>query len=185
MTGALSIALLAAAAAAVRPAGPGAARRLHTAASVKPMANSNFTLTVNPATITFTTTSNPGTTPVVAGSSAATASWTAFSIFDTSNWTLTVNATAASLSNCPWIPVSAVTVTCSSAAVGGLGATGACSGAFPLSTTPQQVAGGAVGGLFSYNYTVTINFTLADSWKYIAEQSPACSLSLNYLANVP
>lgn len=183
MSCAFSIVVLAAAAAAVRPPAP--SRKLHTAANVKPMASANFTLTVSPATITFATTSNPGANPVVAGSSAATATWTTLSILDNNHWTLTVNATAASFSNCPWVPVSAVTVACSSAGVSGLGATAACSGAFPLSTTAQQVASGTAGGLFSYSYTVTVNFTLADSWKYIAELNPACSLSLNYVANVP
>jgi hypothetical protein len=35
------------------------------------------------------------------------------------------------------------------------------------------------------NYSATISFTLADNWKYIAETSPACTLSLTYIANVP
>ena len=183
MTAVLSIVVLSAAAAALRPAAP--PRKLHTAANVKPMASDDFTLNVSPATITFTTTSNPGTNPVVAGSSAATATWTTLSHRANNNWTLTVNAAAVSFTNCPWVPVSAVTVTCSSAGVSESGATAVCSGAFPLSTTAQQVAGGSMDNRFSYNYTVTINFTLADSWKYIAEQNPACSLSLNYLANVP
>lgn len=145
---------------------------------------SNFTLTVSPATITFNAT-NPATVPVVAGSAAATATWTALSVFDNGNWSLTVQAAAPTFTNCSWVPVSAVTVTCASASVGGIGGTASCAGAFPLSTTPQTVASGSVGGVVSYNYSVTINYTLADSWKYIAETSPACSLSLNYLANVP
>ena len=182
MSGALSITLLAAMAA-VHPAVP--PRKPRAAATLKPMASGNFTVTVSPATINFNTTSNPGTTPVVAGSSAATVTWSALSVFDNNNWTLTVQATAAAFTNCPLVPVSAVTVTCSSASISGYGGTAICSGAFPLSTTAQQVAGGSIGGLISQNYSVTISFTLADSWKYIAEQSPACSLSLNYVANVP
>ena len=182
MSGAISIALLAAVAAG-RPPVP--LRKARPAVNPKPMASGNFTLNASPATITFTTTSNPNTTPAVAGSATASLTWTAFSIFDNNNWTLTVQASGATFANCPWVPVSAVTVTCSSASVSGLGGSASCSGAFPLSTAAQQVAGGVVGALFSYSYSVTINFTLADSWKYIAEQSPACSLTLNYLANVP
>jgi hypothetical protein len=45
----------------------------------------------------------------------------------------------------------------------------------------QTVASGSEG-LLSMDYSVTISFTLADNWKYIAEMSPACTLSLNYLA---
>jgi len=182
MSGAVSIALLAAMAAG-RPMIP--PRKLRPAANPKPMATANFTLNVSPVTITFTTTNNPSTTPVVAGSAAATLTWSTLSLFDNNNWTLTVQSITSTFTNCPWVPVSAVTVTCSSATVSGVGGTGTCSGAFPLSTTAQQVAGGVVGSLFSYNYAVTINFTLADSWKYIAEQTPACSLSLSYIANVP
>jgi hypothetical protein len=153
-------------------------------AQPKPLA-ANFTLNVSPATITFTTTNNPTTGPVVSGSVPATLTWSAASLFDNSNWTLTVQAAAPTFSNCPFVPVSAVTATCSSASIGGWGGTANCAGAFPLSTAPQTVAGGSVGGLISFNYSVTITFTLADSWKYIAEQNPACSLSLSYLATVP
>ncbi|HUK19154.1 MAG TPA: hypothetical protein VLW65_22185 [Bryobacteraceae bacterium] len=182
MSGAVSIALLAAMAAG-RPIIP--PRKLRPAANPSPMATANFTLTASPATITFTTTSNPGANPVIAGSATASLTWNALSIFDSNNWTLTIQATGATFTNCPFVPVSAVTVTCSTATVSGSGGTAKCSGAFPLSTTAKQVAGGVVGSVYSYSYAVNINFTLADSWKYIAEQSPACSLSLSYVANVP
>lgn len=182
MAGVLPIAFLVIAAVG-RPGVP--ARKLRPSVNTpKPLASSNFTVNVSPATITFTTSNNPGTTPSVAASQPASVTWSALSVFDNNNWTLTVQAGASSFANCPAVPVSAVTVTCSAATVSGIGATAACSGAFPLSMTPRQVAGGAVG-LFSNNYSVTINFTLADSWKYIAEQNPQCSLSLTYVANVP
>ncbi len=141
----------------------------------------NFTLNVSPATITFNAT-NPNNAPVVAGSSTASLSWSTLS--SGGNWTVTVQASSPTFTNCPTVPISAVTVTCASATIGSLGGSASCAGAFPLSTTAMQVAGGAEGVL-ALNYSVTINFTLSDRWKYIAETSPACSLTLTYNANVP
>jgi hypothetical protein len=156
-------------------------RKLQPMAAAQPQASGTFTLTVSPATISFSAT-NPGTLPVVAGSAAATASWTALGSGNT--WTLTVQAASPTFSNCSTVPISAVTVSCSSVSVVGLGGSGTCAGSFPLSTTPQTVASGSEG-LVSLTYSVTISFTLNDSWKYIAETSPACTLSLTYTANVP
>lgn len=175
MAGWISILLVAVAA---KP--PVVVRKLHPLAAT-PQAQGNFTLTVSPATISFSAV-NPGTSPAVAGSSTATAQWTALG--SGNNWTLTVQAAAPSFSNCSAVPVSAVTVTCSSTSVFGLGGSGSCAGSFPLSITPQVVASGSEG-LVSLEYTVTISFTLSDSWKYIAETNPACTLSLTYTANVP
>ena len=184
MTGWLTIALLAAAAVkpTVVPVG-----KLRAMDDVSPDAGANFTLTVSPATITFSAT-NPGTLPVVAGSSTATASWNASGSGGGDTWTLTVRAAATTFTNCSTVPVSAVTVTCSAASVtsssGAHGATANCAAAFPLSTTAQTVASGADANN-TLQYSVTISFTLADNWKYIAEMSPACTLSLTYSANVP
>lgn len=141
----------------------------------------NFTLTVTPATISFSA-SNPATAPVVAANSTATISWSVLS--GGNNWNVTVQASAPTFSNCPTVPVSAVKVSCASATIGSLGGSATCAAPFQLSTTPLQVAGGAEG-VVAMNYTVTLNFTLADSWKYIAQTSSACSLSLTYTANVP
>ena len=177
MAGWLSIALLGAVVA--RP--PLAPVRKKTYAQQPSPDAGNFTLTVSPATITFSAT-NPTSLPVVSGSSTAAASWTSLS--SGNNWSLTVQATSTSFTNCPTVPVSAVTVTCSAASVTGLGGSAACAGAFPLSTGTQTVASGSEG-ILSWGYSVTITFTLADSWKYIAEMSPACTISLTYVANVP
>ena len=168
------------AAAAVRPAAI-PVRRFYPL-DVVPDAGPNFTLTVNPATITFSAT-NPGTVPVVTGSSTATASWTARGSGGTNVWTLTVRAAALTFTNCGTVPVSAVTVTCSAASISG-GGTASCAGSFPLSTTAQTVASGRDTNN-NRNYSATIGFTLADNWKYIAETSPACTLSLTYTATVP
>lgn len=180
MTGWLSIALLAALAA--RPLVVPV--RKSPALDVQPDAGPNFTLTVSPATITFSAT-NPNTLPVVTGSSAATATWWASGSGNTHTWTLKVQAAASTFAHCSTVPVSAVTVTCSSASVtAGYGATAGCAGAFPLSTTAQTVASGS-DATSTLHYSATISFTLADNWKYIAETSPACTISLTYTANVP
>ncbi|MGA2113332.1 MAG: hypothetical protein ABSH56_01115 [Bryobacteraceae bacterium] len=178
MTGWLSTALLAAMASG-RPANP--VQKPH-AMAASPQAGANFTLNVTPAAIAFAAT-NPGTIPVVAGSAVANASWTALSLLG-GNWSLSVQAAAPTFANCSTVPVSAVTVSCASVSVVGLGGSGTCTGSFPLSTTPQIVASGSTG-IVSLNYSITIAFTLADSWQYIAEMSPACTLSLTYTANVP
>lgn len=143
---------------------------------------SDFALTVSPATISFSAT-NPGTLPVVSGSSAATASWHIYATGNT--WDLKVQAPSPAFANCPTVPVSAVTVSCSSATVGGAtGSSAACAAPFPLSTTAQTVASGSEG-TGAWNYSATITFTLADSWQHIAETSPACTISLTYTATVP
>ena len=156
------------------------ARKARALASA-PQAGANFTLNVTPATISFAAT-DPGSVPVVAGSATASVSWTA--IGSGNNWSLTAQASSSTFTNCPTVPVSAVQVKCSTVSVVGLGGSGSCAGSFPLSTSPQVVASGSEG-LVSLSYTSTITFTLADSWKYIAQTSPACTISLTYVANVP
>jgi hypothetical protein len=148
--------------------------------TLRPRANS-FTVTVTPATVSFNAT-NPTSVPVVAGSATATATWENLDL-NSGPWNLTVQAVAGSFANCPTVPVSAVTVSCSSVATF-IGGTGACAAPFRLSTSPQVVASGNQEAL-TFNYTINLNFTLADSWKYIAQTSPSCSLSLSYTATVP
>ena len=141
----------------------------------------HFTVTVTPATLTFTAT-NPGTAPVVAAGWPTVVSWQVVS--GGSNWSLRVKADSPRFANCPTVPISAVTVSCASASVVPAGGTSGCSGPFALSTADTQVAGGSEGPV-AYAYSVTINFTLADSWKYIAQTNPLCFLSLTYKADVP
>ena len=134
-------------------------------------------LLASPSSISFQA-SNPNG-GVVSGSSPASLSW---AIPDGSNlktWTLSVQADSSTFSGCPSIPISAVVVSCGSASGGG-GATGTCSGSFPLSTTPQQIAGGAQGDAAN-SYFVSANFTLAESWHYVAKSS--CSITLTYSVN--
>ncbi|HUS05788.1 MAG TPA: hypothetical protein VMZ52_05820 [Bryobacteraceae bacterium] len=139
------------------------------------------TVSATPGNISFQAT-NPdmGT---VSASSPGSLTWTAQSGSHLQNWTVTVQASSSSLAGCPAIPVSAIRVSCGSATVSGGGGTGACSsGSFPLSTSPQQIAGGAQGD-GANSYSVSMNFTLADSWRYLANS--ACTLTLTYSVNAP
>jgi hypothetical protein len=155
----------------IKPAAPKLTRNV---ATVHPMANGSFTVSVSPATVSFTAT-NPNSAPVVAGNATATASWNNLD-FNTGPWNLTVQAGAGSFGNCPTVPISAVTVSCASVSAT-IGGSGSCAAGFKLSTSPQIVASGNQA-LLTYSYTITLNFTLADS-------SPSCSLSLAYTATVP
>jgi hypothetical protein len=162
-----------------RPASPAPQNSLRKAASVAPAAG--FTVNVSPAAIAFSAT-DPDTAPVDAGSGPASITWQNLD-FTQGAWSLTVQAGSAGFTNCATVPVSAVTVSCATVSTS-IGGSGACSAPFTLSTSAQTVAGGTQSVL-TYSYSVTINFTLADNWKYIAETSPSCSLSLSYIANVP
>lgn len=179
MAGWCSIAVFMAAAAAGQRARPVIQPR--TAAAVQPQAGSTFALSVVPATVTFQAT-DPDTSPTVAGSSPASLSWT-YNGQWFANWNLTVQAPSASLTNCPGIPVSAITVSCTSASAGAFGGAN-CAGAFALSTTPHVVASGTEGVL-SPTYQVQISYSIGDSWKRAAHLSPSCSLSLTYIATLP
>ena len=138
------------------------------------------TVTATPSTISFNAT-DPDLGSV-AGNSPATVSWDATAGNNSNNWTLTVQAAATSFTGCGTVPVGAVTVACSSASVSAGGGTGVCSGAFPLSTLSQQVAGGKEGN-GTRSYTVNINFTLTDRWRYVAALSPPCTITLTYTVN--
>ena len=148
--------------------------------SARPAAG-DFSLTVSPATVTFTAT-NPDSAAVASGGAGASVSWQSRD-GKAGTWSLTVQAGAPGFSNCPTVPIAAVTVFCASA-VTNAGRSGNCSPPFALSTLPQVVAGGNQG-MTTFSYAVTLSFTLADNWKYIAETSPPCSLSLSYAATVP
>jgi len=137
-------------------------------------------VSASPGTISFQA-SNPDQ-GAVSGSSPGSLTWMVLSGSHLQNWTLSVQAGSSSFVGCPTIPISAVQVNCGSATVSGGAGTGACSGSFPLSTTPQQIAGGAEGD-GTNSYTVTTNFTLAESWRYVANSS--CTITLTYSVNAP
>ena len=150
------------------------------ASRVSPMATTLSAVTASPATISFTAT-DPDLGPFT-GSSSATVSWTTSGGAAASTWTLKVQAAAATFASCATVPTSAVTAMCTGVA-GGTG--GACTGGsgFALSTAGQQVASGKEATGAGKSYSVTINFTLADSWSYIAKSS--CTLSLTYTVTAP
>lgn len=148
------------------------------AGPIVPLTATVGTLTASPATISFTAT-DPDLGSV-AGSAASTASWTTSSGSTTSAWNLQIQAAAASFTGCATVPMSAVTVTCGSVTGG---TSGACKPAITLSTTAQQVATGNESASTNAPYSVTLSFSLADSWKYIAKSS--CTLTLTYTVTAP
>jgi hypothetical protein len=137
-------------------------------------------VSATPSTISFQAT-NPDS-GIVSGSSPGSLTWMVLAGTHLQNWTLSVQAGSNTFVGCPTIPTSAIQVNCGSATVSGVGGTGTCSGSFPLSTTPQQIAGGAEGD-GTNSYTVLVNFTLAESWRYVADSS--CTITLTYSVNAP
>jgi hypothetical protein len=137
-------------------------------------------VSATPGTISFQAT-NPELGQV-AGSSPGSLTWSILSGSHLQNWTLSVQSATSSFTGCPTIPVSAVQVSCGIASASGAGGTGVCSGSFPLSTTAQQIAGGAEGD-GTGSYSVSMNFTLAESWRYVP--SSACTITLTYSVNAP
>ena len=147
---------------------------------IMPMATSLSAVSASPGTISFTAT-DPDLGSV-AGSSAATVSWTTSGGSAASTWNLKVHGNPASFTNCATVPRSAITVTC-----GGVtgGSAGTCGGAITLTGTGQQIASGKESTSANAPYSVTLHFTLADSWSYIAKQSPSCTLTLTYTVTAP
>jgi hypothetical protein len=137
-------------------------------------------LSATPATISIRA-ANPDLV-LVSGSSPGSLTWMVLSGVHSQNWTISVQAGSSSLIGCPTVPISAVRVSCGTATVSGTGGTGTCSGSFPLSTTAQQIAGGLEGD-GSQSYSVSMNFTLAESWRYVANS--ACTITLTYTVNAP
>ena len=132
-------------------------------------------LSATPGTISFSA-SNPDS-GAVSGSSQATLNWSIQNGVALLGWSISVQSGASTFSGCSTVPVSAVSVTCTNVSVGGLAGTGACNGTFPLSTVAHQVAGGTQA-LGTQSYSVQINYTLAESWRYVA--NPSCALTLTY-----
>lgn len=131
-----------------------------------------------PATISFTAT-DPDLGSF-SGNSGATVFWTTNNGNTSNTWTLGVAASTASFSSCATVPASAITVSCNPGATNGQ-----CGASFKLTTTAQQIASGKEAAGNGALYWVGINFTLADSWRFVAEQSPACTLDITYTINAP
>ncbi len=139
-----------------------------------------ITLIATPASISFSA-SNPDSAGVPANA-VTTITWRANGD-SRMPWLLTIQADSSSLGSCPRVPVSAVTVTCSQAAVSH-GGIGICSPSMTLADSPRVIAAGMEAAA-NASYQVNLAFTLADSWKYVAQLNPPCSLTLSYTAYVP
>ena len=113
---------------------------------------------------------------------AATVNWDVLGGSNQRTWSVSVQASESTFAGCSTIPVSAVTVACTTATVNGGGGTGSCNGSFNLSTVANQVAGGTEGD-GKRAYFLQLSFFLAESWQYIA--SPSCTLTLIYTVNAP
>jgi hypothetical protein len=142
--------------------------------------STDIVASVSPAAITFNT--NDPDTGMALGSSAATLTW----IYNGNHkvpWNVTVQASSDTFDNCPTIPASAVTVTCTSISVTKNGR-GTCAPPAPLSTSPVPITSGTESNPTA-TYTIILSFTLADNWQRIAQLTPSCSLTLTYTATVP
>lgn len=96
------------------------------------------------------------------------------------NWSLSVQAASGpNMTNCPSsIPIDKVQVSCTSS-VSDNGGTATCAAPFNLSTGLQTISSGTEGTGNAVPYDTVINFTLQDSWRYIATDT-ACTINLNY-----
>lgn len=103
------------------------------------------------------------------------------------SWTLYVESETDSLSGCGYIPASALTAACTSAThdSGNNSAKAYCTSApVPVSTTRAVVAYGNQGNR-DHNLAVNLKISMADSWRYQAAVSPACTTSLRYTMVAP
>jgi hypothetical protein len=154
-----------------------------TSAVVLPAAATTVnSFTVSPATVSFTA-ADPDA-GAAAGSPAATVDISISDGAASKRWNLYVQADSPAFTGCTSIPASAVTVTCNSvtlANAGGSPGNGSCAAAFALSTTATLVAGGKEGTKTDA-FSISISFSLADSWQYIPN---LCPLTLTYTADIP
>lgn len=148
------------------------------AASLLPAASTITGPTVTPSSVSISSpdpdSSNTGATATVKWGMAGNVKGT---------WSVALQAISSTLTNCPAIPASAVTVQCTSFTPGA-GVQGSCtSGSFTLSTASQTIASGpgeGNGGAGSQS-VINLSFSFTDNWKYIA--SPSCSVQLTYTVN--
>jgi hypothetical protein len=149
------------------------------AAAPKPLAIANFS--VYPITAVSFAATNPDS-PAVAGNTSVTVSGLIGANQAGASFKLQVYAAGATFSNCTTIPVSAVTITCTSLFNPGNNDV-SCASPATLSTSPVTVASGTLPNAgSSTSFWVTFSYTLTDSWEYIAQTSSACALNVTYLA---
>jgi hypothetical protein len=101
------------------------------------------------------------------------------------NWTLSVSAAAPLFAGCASVPASALRITACTVTPPNGGGSGSCSAAtLPLSPSPQQIAGGKQGnGTKTFQVNFDVGFT--DSWGYVAQQAPPCTINLIYAVDAP
>ncbi len=147
-----------------------------------PAAATVSTFTATPATVTITA-NNPGGT-VASTSSTVSASTSKATTGTHPTWNMQVAASANSMTGtgCPNVPISAITVSCSTATSGGRGSSATCAGNFTLSTTYQTFVSGVQGDTGNPSYGATLVFNLADGYQFYATQGQACTLTLQYQA---
>ncbi len=158
-------------------AGDRVARR-PTTVVIRPEAIGISSYTVSPASVTFAA-ANPTTTPSVSGSSTVTLSFSLTGGKTSRTWDIQLKSTTATFAGCTTVPLSAITATCGSV-TGGTG--GTCAGGFAVSTTNTLVASGNEANATS-SYSVTLNFNLADDWKYLPATCTAQTFSYLLTAN--
>ena len=172
----------------VRPRQPSPVIHSQFQGIIQPFIADNNIVNVAPSTITFNANS-PGSS--ISGNSSATVAF-AKTGGSHGSWTLSVGSNASNFSgpgNCTSIPTSAVQVMCSTASVSpsGSGASASCNATsftnLSNSLPGLQVTSGkeANDTTTKENYTVTLNYQLGDSWKYIPN---TCPLTITYTANV-
>ena len=102
----------------------------------------------------------------------------------TQPWNMQVKAASSTLTNCPKVPISAVTAVCNSFSGGGDGGnpTGSC-GSVVLSNAYQVIGSGRQGdgGLDTFTFNMSFRFT--DAWKYPGAISSPCGVSVTYQFN--
>jgi len=150
-------------------------------AAPKPLAVANFT--VYPIAAVSFAAADPDS-PTVAGSGTVTVSGLIGASEANASFKLQVYAAGTTFSNCTSIPVSAVTITCTSVFDPGNNDV-SCASPVTLSTSPVTVASGTLPTAgSSTSFWVTFSYTFTDNRKYIAQTSSSCTLNVTYLATV-
>jgi hypothetical protein len=147
------------------------------AVTIEPLVGIVASLVIAPPTFTLT-----AGNPEAGATGVASVSWDLSKGKPNKDWNLLVRADAASLANCPGVPLSALRVSCTSVqSVGSGNPTGSCSmSGTTLTTTDIMLARGNRGGREA-TFTVNVGLAFTDSWKYAASNS--CSISITYTLN--
>ncbi len=152
------------------------------ALGMAPAAATVSTFTATPATVTITANNPGGTVPSTSSTVSAGTSKATTGTHPTWNMQVAASANSMTGTGCPNVPISAITVSCSTATAGGRGSSATCAGNFTLSTTYQTFVSGLQGDTGNPTYSATLVFNLADGYQFYATQGQACTLTLQYQA---